>query len=137
MVSKSKVVSLKSKVVSLKRERLARLTPEERAERATDLRLWREAMRTNEVWQAEHLANLNAAVMQKIEHHIIADVMGSFGDPTSATMAEIAAGVRARCKNLIDEDILRAAIQRAMDSLYAERPELFTCHQQVVRARPL
>jgi hypothetical protein len=60
-----------TKVVPLKRARLARMTPEERVERRTAMRLWREATRHNEWERTQYREKLRAAVWAKIEEQII------------------------------------------------------------------
>jgi hypothetical protein len=79
---------------------------------------------------------MTAAVLQKIEDRIFDDVIASFRDLASATVAEIVARVQARHENLKDHDIRAKALTEALDSLYAERPELFTYHRMMVGPRP-
>jgi hypothetical protein len=79
---------------------------------------------------------MRVAVLQKIEDRITDDVITSFRDPATATLAEIVARVRARWESLKNPDALEEAIKEAIDSVYAETSELFTLHQQVVPPRP-
>lgn len=123
-------------VVSLKKSRLARMTAEERRERSAALRAYRNATKTNEMFQAQHLENLQAAVMQRVEDQILADVMTSFQDPTAATIAQIMTGIKARYEALMNDGGIAAAIHRALDTLRAERPELFSFPQVPVGPKP-
>jgi hypothetical protein len=85
-----------SKVTSLKRARLARMTPEERAERRRRQRLYRDQVKTNEGFRREFTERVTAAAIQKIK------------------------GLREL--NLAN---IETICNQALDELKAEQPELF------------
>ena len=106
-----------SKVVSLARARLACLTPEERAERRTAMRLHREAVRSNEMQLDQRMAVIEAEVTLKVSVAVAIQWARTGVEP--------------------DEEAIVAVTRSAVADLKRERPELFIVRARFVPPRPL